>query len=100
MPVIAPQTLKGLIEQLSPSNSPTAKNAPSTVADALLIQPDDAKKKDDFEDDIEDEEEAAKKKSEENALVMQVIRRREVLKLVSCMNATVGARSAEQGLLR
>ena len=33
-------------------------------------------------------------------IVMEVIRRKEVLKLVGCMNATVGAKTAEQGLLR
>ena len=32
--------------------------------------------------------------------VLEVIRRKEVLKLVGCMNATVGAKTAEQGLLR
>ena len=38
--------------------------------------------------------------AEEDKAVMEVIRRREVIKLVSCMNATVGAKTAEQGLLR
>ena len=44
----------------------------------------------------------ASESSEEgnNNIVMEVIRRKEVLKLVGCMNATVGAKTAEQGLLR
>ena len=33
-------------------------------------------------------------------VVIEVLRRKEILKLVGCMNATVGARTAEQGLLR
>ena len=43
---------------------------------------------------------AAAVPAEEDKAVMEVIRRREVIKLVSCMNATVGAKTAEQGLLR
>ena len=44
----------------------------------------------------------ASESSEEgnNTIVIEVIRRKEVLKLVGCMNATVGAKTAEQGLLR
>ena len=32
--------------------------------------------------------------------ILEVLKRKEVLKLVGCMNATVGAKTAEQGLLR
>ena len=45
---------------------------------------------------LEDSEE---KNSNDN-FVLEVIKRKEVLKLVGCMNATVGAKTAEQGLLR
>lgn len=41
-----------------------------------------------------------KSKDSDDSMMAQVLRRREVLKLVSCMNATVGAKSAEQSLLR
>ena len=65
-----PTTLKGLVEQAKPPEGPEIKD------------------------------EAKDKSEEEDSAVMLVIRRREVIKLVSCMNATVGAKTAEQGLLR
>ena len=39
-------------------------------------------------------------KNSNDNFVLEVIKRKEVLKLVGCMNATVGAKTAEQGLLR
>ena len=65
-----PTTLKGLVEQAKQPEGPEVKD------------------------------EAKDKSEEEDSAVMLVIRRREVIKLVSCMNATVGAKTAEQGLLR
>jgi len=35
-----------------------------------------------------------------NDNILEALKRKEVLKLVGCMNATVGAKTAEQGLLR
>ena len=35
-----------------------------------------------------------------NTNILEALKRKEVLKLVGCMNATVGAKTAEQGLLR
>ena len=49
------------------------------------------------EKSIQDITEEGQKKDK---AIIEVLKRKEVLKLVGCMNATVGAKTAEQGLLR
>ena len=45
-------------------------------------------------------ENIASDENQNDMLVLEVLKRREILKLVGCMNATVGAKTAEQSLLR
>ena len=56
--------------------------------DAILISP-----KDDMAGNVSED-------INKNDVVLEAMKRKEVLKLVGCMNATVGAKTAEQGLLR
>ena len=63
-------------------------NAKGRGVDAISISP-----KDDITKSISED-------VHENDVVLEAMKRKEVLKLVGCMNATVGAKTAEQGLLR
>ena len=59
-------------------------------------------RKEGFSEETGTDDEVKKEESDnqKNALVVKAYRRREIVRLVSCMNATVGAESAENGLLR
>ena len=84
-------TIKGLSNAIS-STTPTKK---SNIEVALKPE----KQIPETEENKEIEGNTEEKLKEDN-LVLEVLKRKEVLKLVGCMNATVGAKTAEQGLLR
>ena len=77
--------------------------APNKSIDVDMEASVDAMDKNEKEDSNSNESKASENLEEKNSndnFVLEVIKRKEVLKLVGCMNATVGAKTAEQGLLR
>lgn len=79
-------------KDLSKSNSVIAKPDEGPTVDVASNVHNVLKEK-----SIQDITEEGQKKDK---AIIEVLKRKEVLKLVGCMNATVGAKTAEQGLLR
>jgi hypothetical protein len=73
---------------VKPTEESNNKGIIDKVADAELKSP-----KEDNIGNIAEE-------NDKNDKILEALKRKEVLKLVGCMNATVGAKTAEQGLLR
>ena len=96
-----PKSLRDVIHSFNVG--PIAPNKSMDIDMEVSVDAMDKNDKKETQNSNSNESKASENLEDKNSsdnFVLEVIKRKEVLKLVGCMNATVGAKTAEQGLLR